>query len=274
MSAPATARPVVPVEELKRAWQAVQAGQFSTTQAHEVVAPTEPSETTWDPAESVLPVIGCLGGAGATTIALAVAQQTGSARVLECCSATASGLAAAATEEMGLQGGWSVGQRDSVTLQRASTILLGPNDVPLPPEPQAHTALSVVDVGWELGQVLGTQSWLGDQLLHAPSVLVVTTATIPGLRRLEGVLSLLESTRVVAAVIGPRPKKWDHGVKTSMGRLTSRLDDAQNLVEVPSDKTLATHGVDTTPLPPALLSAADHLLRLIEAGTTKKGTQA
>lgn len=271
MSIQTVARPVVRVEELKRAWQAVQSGQFSTARGQESGRVADPDEMTWDPAETVLPVIGCIGGAGATTTALAIAQRAGSSRVLECCSATASGLAAAATEELGQQDRWNVGRRERVTLQRQATVLLGPGDVPLPPAAPAQSGLSILDVGWELGQVLGMPSWLGDQLLHAPSVVAVTTATVPGLRRLEGVLALLETTHVVAAVVGPRRKKWPHGVEACMGRLTSDLNDAQGLVEVPSDKTLAAHGVEPTPLPSALLSAADHLLRLTEAGTTEKG---
>lgn len=271
MSVQTVTRPVVRVEELKRAWQAVQSGQFSATQAQEPPKPPDPHERTWDPAEAVLPVIGCIGGAGATTTAVAIAQRAGAARVLECCSATASGLAAAANEELGQQDGWNFGRREQVMLQRPTNVLLGPGDVPLPPPAPDQNALTVLDVGWELGQVLGMQSWLGDQLLHAPTVVAVTTATVPGLRRLEGVLALLENTHVVAAVIGPRRRKWPHGVAASMGRLARDLDAARNLVEVPSDKTLAAHGVEPTPLPPALLNAANHLLRLTDAGTTEKG---
>lgn len=272
MSAQTVARPVVCVEELKRAWQAVQSGQFSTARGQQVSETASPHEAAWDPAEAVLPVIGCIGGAGATTTAVAIAQQAGVSRVLECCSATASGLAAAAHEELGQQDDWNVGRRERVMLQRPAGVLFGPAEVPLPPTSPEQNGLTVLDVGWELGQVLSMPSWLGDQLLHAPTVVAVTTATVPGLRRLEGVLALLETAHVVAAVIGPRRKKWAPGVAASMGRLTSDLDDARNLVEVPSDKTLAAHGVEPTPLPPALLNAAGHLLRLTEAGTTEKGT--
>lgn len=274
MSTPVTERPVIRIEELQRAWHAVQSGQFSGSEPGTRSTSDRHEEDTWNPSEVVLPVLGCVGGAGATTVALALAQHATAARVVECCSATASGLAAAATEELGIQDGWNLGRRDSILLHRSPTVLTGPTHTPVPTHPRHETTLTVLDVGWELGQVLGAPSWVGDQLLHAPAVVAVTTATVPGLRRLEGTLALLENTHVVAAVVGARRKRWPPGVEACMGRLTRDLDDAHHLVDVPSDKTLAVRGVDAAPLPPALLTAAGHLLRLTSAGTTKKGTPA
>jgi len=120
--------------------------------------------------------------------------------------------------------------------------------------------------------VLATPSWLGEQLLHAPNLIAVTTATFPGLRRLEGALALMGSAQVTAAVRGPARRKWARGVEPSMGALTRGLDRDGRLLELPVDRDLAGRGLDSCPLPPALLSAAEHLLRLVAAGKpTPKG---
>ena len=98
MTAVVDGRRVVSVSELQRAWRAVQAGKFrqeSPTAAAQ--APAIPAPPIWAPgnAEQVLPVVGCAGASGASTMALALASAAeSSARVLECRSGT-SGLAAA-----------------------------------------------------------------------------------------------------------------------------------------------------------------------------------
>ena len=101
-------RVAVSVDELKAAWIAVQAGRFrtgtgATTDLHQPASP--PVDNRWEPGqgEQVLPVIGCAGSCGATTISLALAGAAAMpARVVECSSVTASGLAAASTAELGL----------------------------------------------------------------------------------------------------------------------------------------------------------------------------
>jgi hypothetical protein len=79
---------VVSVPELQRAWRAVQAGRFrQESPAAAAKARAVPSSSTWAPgnAEQVLPVVGCSGASGASTIALALASAAGgSARILEC----------------------------------------------------------------------------------------------------------------------------------------------------------------------------------------------
>ena len=103
-------------------------------------------------------------------------------------------------------------------------------------------------------------------------MVLVTTATVPGLRRLEGALELLAGTSTCAAVIGPKPKKWPRPVGYSAGPRTRALDAAGRLVDVPADRALAIAGLDATPLPTPLLAAASTLLRLLPpADTTKKG---
>lgn len=276
MTAPPTAasRPVS-VEELKRAWAAVQAGQFRRNQ-FTAVATTDPSPArqtpdtppaTWAPAtaERVLPVVGAAGSVGATTVALAVALAAENAyrpaRVVECSPVTASGLAAASTAELGVhESGWRQGTRDNVLLERGSDVLVGVDEVPTPTRPERPFALTVLDVAWELGQVLATPCWLGDTVRAVPAVVVVAAATVPGFRRLEVALDLLGVDRVVGAVVGPRRKKWPRAIEHGTGLHTRRLLSTGRLVEVPEDRSLAVAGIDSRPLPEPVLTAAGRLL--------------
>ncbi|WP_404388830.1 hypothetical protein [Humibacillus xanthopallidus] len=269
----AVARPAVSTAELKRAWMAVQAGQFRSGGRRRSTSPgcaRSRPEGVWEPTEPVLPVVGCHGGAGATTLAVALATASGVARVIECATATASGLAATATAELGHTGGWAQGSRDQVLLERATATVTGPDDVPTPTAPTRPEGLSVLDVSWELSQLLAGSSWLADQVRHAPTVIAVTSATLPGLRRLEGALALLHGTDVVAGVVGPRRGRWPRGVAASMGPRTRELDRRCHLVDIPTDAGLAGRGLDSGPLPPALLSAAATLLRLATTDTHGK----
>jgi hypothetical protein len=262
-------RPAASVAELQRAWRALQAGQFrqtvhaSSTSDPRSLAPTIPS---WTPTggEQVLPVVRCASAQGATTFALALATAAnGGARAVECSSATSSELAAGSTAELGVHpSGWAQGTRGDVLLQRASGMLPGVHEVPPPPAAEKIT-LTVLDVGWELGHVLNTPSWVGTQVRQATAVVVVTRATVPGLRHLESGLALLGRSRPLVAVVGPPRKRWAKAVRHSAGALTRAADRAGQLVVVPWDRRLAVAGLDSTPLPPALLDAAAAVLTLV-----------
>jgi hypothetical protein len=187
-----------------------------------------PAAARCEPAEAVLPVIGCTGWCGASTLALALATAAGTARVVECCTAPASGLAAASTAELGRHDpGWLRGSRDAVLIERADAVLLGVDEVPLPADPARPVRLTVLDVGWELAQVLATRpSWLGEAVTAAATVVAVATATVPGLRRLEAALCLLQPG-AVAAVVRPRRRQWAPGVARSMGSRTVQVGSAR-----------------------------------------------
>jgi hypothetical protein len=265
-------RPAVSVAELQRAWHAVKSGQFRrAVQAESLTAPfrarTVPS---WTPGgdERVLPVVRCAGAYGATTFALALATVAETvARVVECSSVTASGLAAASTAELGAHSsGWVQGSRGDVLLQRTGVALASLHDVPSP-MPAEKSTLTVLDVGWELGQVLNTPSWLAAQLSQAAAVIVVTCATVPGLRHLEGALALLDGTSTVVAVVGPPRKRWPKPVQHTAGVLTRAADQAGRVVVIPWDPRLAVAGLDSTPLPATLLDAAAAVLQRVDLRT-------
>lgn len=264
-----TTRPVVSVQELRRAWNAVQDGQFRSRRP----CSSPPSSTTtgsWTPTGPTLTVVGATGSSGASTTALALATAAGPARLIECATITASSLCAAATAELGRHpSGWLQGRRDEVLIERCSQVLLGPTEVPLPI--QSELPLSVVDIGWELGQVLGGSSWLAEHLLSTSTVIVVAPATVPGLRRLEGAAALLPHTRVIAAVLGPKRRRWPREVTGALGRLTAAIDAGGDLLEVPHETALAVRGMDSTPLPAPLISWAAHLLSHAGATPRSKG---
>jgi hypothetical protein len=260
------ARRVVSLPELQRAWRAAQAGKFrqeSPTAAGR--ADVIPNSRIWAPgnAEQVLPVVGCAAASGASTIALALASADGgSTRILEC-RGTTSGLAAASTAELGLHpSGWRRGIRGDVLLERAGGLLTRVDEVPLPSAPDRPLALTVLDVGWDLRQVLDVSSWIGEQVKSAGVAVVVTRATIPGLLHLETTLSLLGQIRAVAAMLGSPTRRWSKAVWQSSGPMTKALDDSGRLVVIPHDSRLAAVGLDPRPLPRQLLDTAHAILEL------------
>ena len=281
MTAPATTRPVG-VDELRRAWIAVQAGDFRhPTHRTHPRQPTQPAlpqrsaaevgtAQVWAPApgEVVVPVVGATGSCGATTLSLALATAAGRvARVVECASASTSGLVAASSTELGTDDhGWVHGARDGVRLARAEGTHRLPDRVPAPP-PADTPLVSVVDIGSQVEQVVTGEGWLTRLLTDAPAVVLVTRATVPGLRRLECCLHLIGPDRALVAVLGPPRRRWPRPVADSAGPLTTAVIDAGRLVDIPEDHRLAIHGLTPDPLPAPLLAKAAALLPLIE-GTT------
>ena len=256
------------VEELKRAWQAVEAGHFRTSRNPFTAAQD------WAPpaGEPVLPVVGAHGNAGASTLALALATVAAPARVVECASAARCGLVAAPTAELGdYDGNWSRGTRGDVLLERLTGVLLEPREVPAPSLPDRASRLTVIDISWDPAQVLAATSWLSAVLLQTPAVVVTAHATIPGLRHLENTLALLPEVDCVAAILGPGRRKWPKVLSHTFGPLTRAADRAQRLLTVPVVPALQVAGVDTSPLPVALLEAAEEILRLAQGtGDTRK----
>jgi hypothetical protein len=263
--------PVRPVgiEELRRAWHAVQEGRFRARQSRAEIPPRSPGEalTVWNPTEPVLPVLGCAGQTGATTIALALATAAGSSRVVECCTATASGLSAASTAELGQgQDDWALGRRSQVWLTRTSRVLLEPGEAAPPDPPLESVSLTVLDVGWEVGQVMASDSWIREQVTTASSLVLASTPTVPALRRLEMALTLLSPAHVVIAIRGPHPRRWPKTLTASLGPLSVDALKTGPVVSIPTDKGLLLRGLDSTPLPTSLLKAAENLLQHIAVG--------
>lgn len=176
----------------------------------------------------------CHPQAGASTLAVAIATAAAPARVLECASASATGLAMAATAELGLSpGGWRLGRRGHVGLARAGEILDAPTKVPLPESPVDRIGLSVLDVGWAARPSDG-HPHLGPRDSHrGTSRDVATTATAPGLRRLEIALDILAPADPVVAVLGAPLRRWPRHLQRSLGPKATQARDAGRLQLIP-----------------------------------------
>ena len=275
MTAQSTTRPVG-VDELRRAWVAVQSGDF-----RQPIHPSPPTQATppgassaerltpevWRPAtaEMAVPVVGATASSGATTLALAIATAFGNpARVVELAAPSRSGLVAASSVELGSDDhGWVHGSRDQVRLDRLGNMGGQPDTVPTPP-PAATPLLTVIDIGSDIDSVLAGGGWMTKLLTDAPAVVVVTRATVPGLRRLECCLHLIGPDRALVAVLGPGRRHWPRLVAQSLGPLTTAVIDAGRLVDIPENRRLGVSGLTPEPLPASLLSKAAVLLPLIE----------
>lgn len=262
------------VEELRRAYFAACRGDFRQ--------PADPrgrqlqGGQAWEPAEQVVPVVGCHGGAGASTTALAIATAAGrGVRVVEAGAATTSGFCAASTAELGVtESGWALGQRaPQVRLERGSHLPLVPEDVPLPDEAVDGTALTVLDVTWEPRALYCGTSWLTGAVFESPRPVLVTTATVPGMRHLEAVLDLFSPEAAPVIVVRGqthRRGRWADAVEQTLSPLVSAARQDGRVIVLPLDSGLAVRGLDTDPLPAALVAAGSQILHLFGAGNSKE----
>jgi len=242
----------VSIAEVKRAVQALQTGQFRTSASARLPNPaSRPDDAT------VVCVAGCLGQAGCTTVALAIASSAQSpARLVECCPGSRSGLAAAAQSELGEHHGWLVGARGEVRLERPAT-----DSDRMPALLAATLPLTVLDLG--LAAIPG---WAAP---GNATIVLVTRLSVPGLRRLEGKLAHLdEAAPLLLAVTGRPVARWPRSVRHAIGPRTQQLIDADRIVAVPGDPRLAMTGLTASPLTAALLKTGNQLLHLAKETST------
>jgi hypothetical protein len=258
----------VSVAELKRAWRAVQDGAFQD-KPQPYAAEPGPVETLRPVGGRVIPVLGCGGGIGASTTALALALAIDApCRLIDGAPPAASGLAGASTAELGERvTGWTHGTREQVTIERA-TEPVGPSGVvPVPHPGDQDCDAIVIDLTGPPETLLSRASWLRDVVLGGDALVLVTAATVPGMRRLESTLTLLAEHRdlnqSVAAVVGPRLSRWPKPLRHGVGPQVRRLEQDHRIVALPYDRHLAISGLDTTALPPPLRVAAAAGLELL-----------
>ncbi|WP_404375324.1 hypothetical protein [Kytococcus sedentarius] len=241
------------VAQLKAAHKAVQGGLWGPVGNRMV----------WEPEAPVVVVVGAGGGVGATTFALALAESAEQGRLVECTTPACSGLVEASTAELGtVDRGWRRGTRGQTRLDRAPREAQSPLSVPLPSLAPAGTTLEVLDLGWDISCVEGTDTWMEDALQRAHARVVVATATVPSLRRAELALASCDVPAVVG-VSGAPLKKWPRGLRLAMGPHTTDLAEQGLLAEIPQDRGLATDGLTPEPLPQRLLAVAHDSLRIL-----------
>jgi len=247
----------ITVEELRRAWSALESGTFRRDFVPPVVAEA------WEPTERVVSVVGVGGRVGATTVALAIAEAMDvPTRVVEVGTPHLSGLAGASTAELGEDGGgWSHGTRNTVHVERAAIPLLHPASSPAP----APTAcdVTVLDVGWELPQVQSAANWL-NRAVESFELVLVAPPTVPGMRALE--LALRQFTpaeSIWVAAIGPALKRWPKRVQLAAPAELSQIADERRVLCVAPDRTLAAEGITSAPLPLAVVASCQPIANRI-----------
>ena len=257
-----TAEPVT-VAELQAGLRAVWRGEFRTQSGR---GPTRAGPPHALPGGSlsgrVVLVVGCHGGAGASTVALAVAQAAGESgrrsRLLDCASPQRSGLLTAVDAELGVDGsGWRQGRRERLPIDRLADAPASATDLPAPPTDLLGGAeVTVVDTGWGVAEVLAGDSWLA-QAAGSAAVVLVARATVPALRQLEQGLATCPGNPVVA-VLGPT--RWHRSVRATAGRLLKAAESAGRVVAVPLDRHLCAAGITCAPLPKPVVAAGRQMV--------------
>jgi hypothetical protein len=195
-------------------------------------------------------------GAGASTVALALADAASSdgtaARLIARDTPEESGLTEASLEVLGVDptGRWFRGRRGMVTIDLAT-----PAAASITASDDSGRPVTIVDAGPVA--IVGM-----DSAAAATAVVVVCRATAPGMRRAEELLGRV-SAPALLTVVGPR--KWPAVVTASLGPTAAGLRAAGRLVAVPIDPHLAAAGLTADPLPRRVLAAARAVLDLIPA---------
>ena len=258
----------VTVAELQGALRAVWAGQFA---ARNLLGPARIRWFQPHPGRAlsgrVVMVVGCHGGAGASVVALAVAQAAGefgrSVRLLDCASAERSGLLTAVDAELGVDGsGWRRGRRARLFIDRVADQLASAAEVPAPAdEPLSRAEVTVVDTGWGAGAVLSGGSWLA-QVAESAGVVLVARATVPALRQVEQAMAICHGATVVAV---QGPTRWHRSVRATAGRQLLAAEASGRVVTVATDRHLLARGITSAPLPRAVLEAGRQILARVLA---------
>jgi len=204
-------------------------------------------------------VVSAHGGAGASCVALAIADALSASqqpsRLIETAPPARSGLVAAATAELGADptGAWRRGTRQRSTLYRPAT------DVPpagWPAPAGSVPTATVVDLG------LPTPADLSRLATDRPQLVVVCRGTVPGLRAAEQLLAELDGVPAVLAAVGAG--RWPGAVSASLGPAVRDLRAAGQVVTVPADRHLQLTGPTTRRLPTSVGAAGRALLDLID----------
>ncbi|RMB57843.1 hypothetical protein [Tessaracoccus antarcticus] len=228
---------VYPLSELRAALRELDAGTYTHPATSSDFAPGLDRLDC-----GVVAVLGVSGGVGATIVGLAIAETIGADRLIELCPAWGSGLVEATTAELGHDRGWRLGNRGALLIERRESDAAGLRDVP---------GRAVVDAGAWIG---GTPALLP----HIAALVVVAPCTIPGIRRLELLLSLSPTDALIIPVLvgATTPKAMPRSVVGAAGPLMRAGIQGRRVATVPVCPSLRRTGITGDKLPKALLVAA------------------
>jgi hypothetical protein len=217
-----------------------------------------------------LSVVAAHAGAGASTVALAIADAAAAvagrgAHLVEMAHPTRSGLVAVADAELGVDPAvpWRRGRRGRVTIHRRAN-----NDIPTnwPALAASENELVVIDLG----------SPMFDSLTRLPTggcrTVVVCRPTVPGVRLAEQFLNTPVTGPVIVASIGAG--RWPAEVSASLGPRLRALRAGNAVVTVPTDRRLEVTGLTSSPLTKPVADAGRSLLELIDAPHSGHATAA
>ncbi|MBB1510648.1 hypothetical protein [Tessaracoccus sp. MC1756] len=192
-------------------------------------------------------VLGVSGGVGTTIVALAVAEALSASRLLELAPPYASGLAGAATNELGDRDGWRVGVRGNLELARRLDAAAEP------PHVDGH---AVLDLG----------AWTGETPQQVVDrVVVVAACSVPAIRRLDACLQAMNSVPLVIPVITRAGRRLPRELLGAAGPALRAAVAAGAMHVMPECPRLSLTGLTPDPLPRSLQqSAACLALRLKE----------
>ena len=199
-------------------------------------------------------------GAGASIVSLAIADAVAAdgrtVHLVESAHPARSGLVAASSSELGLDdtGAWRRGLRGQVTIDRRAG-----DAAPAgwPTTLEAADPTTVVDVG------LPSVANVARLAAGGARCVLVSRASVPGVRFAEQALDALAAVPVVVAVLGPG--RWPGEVASSLGPRLRRLRADGQVVTVPLDRHIEVTGPTHSPLPKSVLTAGRSLLGLIDA---------
>lgn len=245
-----TATATYSLAELRAAYSALQSGNFAApptaAPAPIIDAPTLPPPEDF---AGVVGVVGISGGVGTTTVALAVAEAIGAARLVEFSDPQSSGLAAASTAELGEEAGWNVGVRHGLRLERRTTPGIGML-------PGVDGQVVVLDMG----------TWTGPlPKVGFTALVMVAGCSVPSIRRLNARLDALDPAVVVIPVINGTPGRTVP--RQVVGAFGPALRDAtaeKAVLIVPECPALRISGLTPEPLPRPLRTAVTLINDLLE----------
>lgn len=264
------------VEALRAAVIAIRAGIFDDVSGDDVVCTGQMSGTAvasstyrshagpifWaagDVGGPIVLVVAGHAGAGASTVALAVAEGLAESRrvqLIDYAEPVRSGLTAASTIELGTDGAdWRRGRRGRLDVARLAH-RPGDGELPPPPETDDTARLLVIDAGWSLTSALLDSP---GSLIQNANV-VVTRVTVPGVRQAEHLLAAVADEPVVAAV---GPARWPRAVQASCGPRLRELQSLGRVVRVPVDRRLETAGLNGDRLPKPVAAAGRSMAALL-----------